>query len=207
MNQLTHIEKGAFLRLFNNGGCVLDFSTNDFDNFTFYYCIGVALCQHYGFSKGKSLTAYVNEAKESDVIKLFTDLLTHFETHCYFRCERDESVANLYARCRTIIDRISNNSVPLADSAKAVAQKFSSDYLSAQIKLMLEMTTQNPTEAIGKAKEFMATIRNAYGSGHGKSANYKGLEERHAKLAVGSSITLVQFLWDSHETQIQKSRT
>ena len=32
-----------------------------------------------------------------------------------------------------------------------------------------------------------------------KSASYKGLEERHAKLAVGSSITLVEFLWCTHE--------
>lgn len=45
----------------------------------------------------------------------------------------------------------------------------------------------------------IATIRNAYGSGHGRSASYKGLEERHAKLAVGSSLTLVNFLWDSYE--------
>ena len=45
----------------------------------------------------------------------------------------------------------------------------------------------------------MAKIRNAYGSGHGKSASYKGLQERHAKLAIGSSITLVNFLWDSFE--------
>ena len=43
----------------------------------------------------------------------------------------------------------------------------------------------------------MAIIRNAYGSGHGKSASYKGLQERHAKLAIGSSVTLVNFLWDS----------
>lgn len=45
----------------------------------------------------------------------------------------------------------------------------------------------------------IATIRNAYGSGHGRSASYKGLEERHAKLAVGSSLTFVNFLWDSYE--------
>lgn len=45
----------------------------------------------------------------------------------------------------------------------------------------------------------VAHLRNTYGSGHGKSANYKGLEERHAKLAVGSSIVLVNFLWDSHD--------
>ncbi|HOD99749.1 MAG TPA: abortive infection family protein [Kiritimatiellia bacterium] len=266
MPQLTNIEKGAFLRLFNDGGYVLDFSTNDFDNFTLD-SVGVALCHHYGLSKGKSLTAYANEAEASKVVKLFTDLLAHFEIHCTSRCERDEDIAKLYARCRAIIDRFSNVAVPLAGSAHTVAKKFSSDYMSAQIKLMLEMTTQNPTEAIGKAKEFaesccrtileahsvsidkiwdmgklvgetvkllcltpqdipdtskeaaairrllgnlreivsnMATIRNSYGSGHGKSANYRGLEKRHAQLAVGSSITLVQFLWDSHETQSQR---
>lgn len=47
----------------------------------------------------------------------------------------------------------------------------------------------------------MAHLRNAYGSGHGKSASYKGLQERHAKLAIGSSVTLVNFLWDSFERQ------
>ena len=51
----------------------------------------------------------------------------------------------------------------------------------------------------------IAVIRNAYGSGHGKSASYKGLEERHAKLAIGSSITLVNFLWDSYGRQMAKN--
>ena len=47
----------------------------------------------------------------------------------------------------------------------------------------------------------MAELRNDYGSGHGKGPNYKGLQERHAKLAVGSAVTLVNFLWDSYELQ------
>ena len=34
MEKFTKIEIGTFLRLFNRGGYVLDFSTNDFDNFT-----------------------------------------------------------------------------------------------------------------------------------------------------------------------------
>ena len=45
----------------------------------------------------------------------------------------------------------------------------------------------------------MMELRNKYGSGHGKSSSYKGLQERHAKLAIGASITLVNFLWDSNE--------
>lgn len=44
-----------------------------------------------------------------------------------------------------------------------------------------------------------AEIRNPYGSGHGKSAAFTGLETRHAKLAVGCSITFVTFLWDTYE--------
>lgn len=44
----------------------------------------------------------------------------------------------------------------------------------------------------------IATIRNEYGSGHGKDNTFKSLEERHAKLAVGSTLTLVNFLWDSY---------
>ena len=43
------IEKGGFLKLFNRGGYVLDFSTNDFDSFTME-SIGVPLCQKYQMS-------------------------------------------------------------------------------------------------------------------------------------------------------------
>ena len=44
----------------------------------------------------------------------------------------------------------------------------------------------------------IATLRNIYGTGHGKDLEYIGLEERHAELAIGSSVTLVKFLWASH---------
>lgn len=83
---------------------------------------------------------------------------------------------------------------------------------------LLEITPKNIPENIPEAKAMrailgnliaiasnMATLRNAYGSGHGKSASYKGLQERHAKLAIGSSVTLVNFLWDSFERKNQKA--
>lgn len=46
----------------------------------------------------------------------------------------------------------------------------------------------------------LAELRNPYGSGHGKSASFVGLEERHAKLAVGCSITFVDFVWSTYES-------
>ena len=50
----------------------------------------------------------------------------------------------------------------------------------------------------------MAELRNPYGTGHGKSANYKGLSPRHARLAVGAATTSVHFLWETYEEQEEK---
>jgi len=86
MPKISDIEKGAFLRLFNRGGYVLDFSTNDFDVFT-QNSIGLALCSHYGLSKGKSLTAFVNENKEGNVIKLFNAHKKRQLLYCYVKQE------------------------------------------------------------------------------------------------------------------------
>ena len=47
----------------------------------------------------------------------------------------------------------------------------------------------------------MAELRNSYGSGHGKDAKFKGLSPRHARLAVGSTVAAVLFLWETHEEQ------
>ena len=273
MNTLTQIEKGVFLKLFIRNGYVLDFSTNDFDVFTFE-SIGVALCEKYQMSKGKSLTAYVSQSSDEKTIKLFKDLLKYYEENYEQEYKKDadeefinypyykEAYSKLFEKCKSIIARVSNISTPLASNAEQLQEKFSSEYLSKQIDLMLKMQTENPTEAIGKAKELiesccktilenkqvqwnkkwdiikltgetlnllnltpeqipdndpvadhikavlgnlrgitskLAEIRNPYGSGHGKSAAYTGLEIRHAKLAVGCSITFVTFLWDTFE--------
>ncbi len=273
MAKLTKIEVGTFLKLFNRDGYVLDFTTNDFDVFTME-SIGVALCSKYNMSKGKSLAAYVNEAPDESVEKLLKDLLAYYEENFEqeFTEEANEDLfgysrynaeyARLYKKCRSYVDRILNVTTPLAPNAVELQEKFSSEYLSKQIELMLKMQSENPTDAIGKAKELiesccktildnkgvawdknwdmgkligetlsllnltpksipntdpvseniravlgnlrgittkLAEIRNPYGSGHGKSAAFTGLETRHAKLAVGCSITFVTFLWDTYE--------
>ena len=273
MDKLTSIEIGTFLKLFNRGGYVLDFSTNDFDIFTME-SVGVALCNEYHMSKGKSLAAYVNNASANDVEKLLNDLLSYYEENYeqeytenltddeYSYCQYNAEYARLYKKCRAYMNRVLNNTTPLAVNATELQEKFSSQYLSKQIELMLKMQSENPTDAIGKAKELiesccktildnkgvawdknwnmgkltgetlnllnltpesisendpvsenikavlgnlrgistkLAEIRNPYGSGHGKSASFAGLETRHAKLAVGCSITFVTFLWDTYE--------
>ncbi len=44
----------------------------------------------------------------------------------------------------------------------------------------------------------VAELRNNYGTGHGKTAGAKGLQSRHAKLAVGAASTLAVFLTETH---------
>lgn len=45
----------------------------------------------------------------------------------------------------------------------------------------------------------ISEIRNDYGSGHGKDGKFKGLQPRHAKLAVGAASTLAIYLLETHE--------
>ncbi|GHD20914.1 hypothetical protein GCM10007052_31060 [Halioglobus japonicus] len=44
----------------------------------------------------------------------------------------------------------------------------------------------------------LSELRNYYGTGHGKAHTDKGLQTRHAKLAVGAASTLAVFLTDTH---------
>ena len=272
---LSNSEKGTLIKLFNRSGYVLDFSTADFDAFTMD-SVGVPLCETYKLSKGKSLIAYVKDASDEDAYKLLSDLLTYYETQYRdFESEIQETdifglpssgaYRLLYQNCRGIIDKY-RKPEPNAEIAKAVEESFSTEYMSQQIKLMLDNQETYPAEAIGKAKELVesccrtilkirrigidpdwkfhqlvghvlekldvmpnevdekspiakslkqiygslkgivapiAEIRNEYGTGHGRTADFEGIDSRHAKLLVGMSITLVQFLWETHEETLK----
>lgn len=278
MSMMTRQEEGTFLMLFNRSGYVLNFLTNDFDVFT-TNSIGEALCAKYGLSKGKSLNAYLNSASDENRLKLLSDLFHYYEDNMEYEYNKDyeddlywgssisrydERYARIYQKCKSIMDRMDGGSSVIAKTADSLKDKFSSEYMSQQIELMVSMQSTNPTNAIGMAKELiesccktiledlgivwsktddvpqltnktmdalnllpasvqatdqgadavkavlgnlraipskLAEIRNPFGSGHGKSASFQGLEERHAKLAVGSSITFVDFIWSTYENQ------
>ena len=60
-------------------------------------------------------------------------------------------------------------------------------------------TIKRILSSLGNIAGGIAELRNPYGTGHGKPDDYKGLTVRHAKLAVGSATTPVEYLWDAHE--------
>ena len=51
----------------------------------------------------------------------------------------------------------------------------------------------------------IAEIRNEYGTGHGRTADFEGIDSRHAKLLVGMCVTLVLFLWETHEETLKNA--
>ncbi|MFA6832807.1 MAG: abortive infection family protein [Bacteroidaceae bacterium] len=263
--RISDSEIQSFFQLFNRGGYVLNFSTPSFDKFT-KNIVNIALCERYGLSKGKSLEKFVEDGEENDVIKLFKALLQYYETQPEYIKEvsTDIEIKAIYERCKKIVKGLASQTDVIINQIEKLGDEFSSRYIEKQVNLMVSMRKDNPTEAIGKAKELIesccktilerrdvtidkhwkmgqlvdetvkllkitpndipdsipeassmkailgslkaiasnvANLRNTYGSGHGKSASYKGLEERHAMLAIGSSFTLVRFLWDSFERQ------
>lgn len=60
-------------------------------------------------------------------------------------------------------------------------------------------TIKRILSSLGNIAGGIAELRNPYGTGYGKADSYKGLTARHAKLAVGSLATLVEYLWDAHD--------
>ena len=72
METLSKIEVGTFLKLFNRGGYVLDFSTNDFDVFTLG-SIGVALCDKYKMSILKALLLSMRQKEKDKVFRCDID--------------------------------------------------------------------------------------------------------------------------------------
>jgi len=60
---ISYIERTYFNDLLNRGGYVLDFSTYGFDEFTLH-SVGIALCETYNLSKGKSLNEFNTHLRE-----------------------------------------------------------------------------------------------------------------------------------------------
>lgn len=57
--------------------------------------------------------------------------------------------------------------------------------------------------SLGNIAHSLAPLRNAYGKGHGRGRDFKGLQPRHARLAIGAASTFVDFVLDRHLSQAE----
>lgn len=163
---MNQIERGTFVSLFNRNGYVLNFSTSSFDSFTMA-STGIALCAVYGFSKGKSLIAFLNDDIIGDTVKdrLLFDLLDYYENSSMYEYECGEfaesnSFRNIYKKCCELRNKYKVNSgvSPVVTALNDVSKEISSQYIDSQIRLITDHLNDNPTLAIGKSKELIETI-------------------------------------------------
>lgn len=267
---LSPLEISTFYQILDRGGSVLDFTRGALDDYV-GATIGVMPCETYQLPMMKSLRACVKDLDDARRVRLFSALLAYYEQRyksefaaspagyrdTSYRAERAEQVD----LCRKALAREESGLNPFAQSSERLKEQFSSEYMSQQIDALNTLRNENPTDAIGKAKDLVesccktilkesgvtvqnswgmselvkatmrvldiatesvsdnlpeaatvrkilgslsglaggiAEFRNHWGSGHGKAADFEPLFRRHANLAVGSSITLTEYLWDTY---------
>lgn len=80
--------------------------------------VGVALCQKYNLSKGKSLMAYCSEFPYENVLKLLVDLMEYYELNCTNMYGEDKFKPQ-YEKCKKILEREVHSSVKVSTPAIA----------------------------------------------------------------------------------------
>lgn len=107
--------------------------------------------------------------------------------------------------CKTILDEQNIQHDPALDLIQLMKVTCESIGLSPK-KIKDGVTGQSIAARIlgnlGNISQGMAELRNLYGDGHGKNKNFQSLPPRYAHLAVGSSVTAVQFMWDTYQERI-----
>ena len=167
---MTEQEVAIFYDLFIRNGYVLNFyDRNSFDIVT-QKSIGIPLCEKYQKSAVKALMSFLcNDATSDEKETLLFDLFDYYEKQACYKGERestdvwgdgtlilrDEEYGAKYDVCRKIVDKLCNNSNPTKDSAEYLIAEFSDTYLSQQIAKMEIEVSEDPTAAIGLAKNLI----------------------------------------------------
>lgn len=106
--------------------------------------------------------------------------------------------------CKTILSERGVEIPPRADVTKLVKTtakelKLTPDDIPDQAKAANSI--RRLLSNLASVAQGMAEVRNSYGTGHGRPAGRKGLETRHAQLAVGAATTLAVFLVQTHRSR------
>ena len=103
--------------------------------------------------------------------------------------------------CKSILTKLNVDFSPKADLPELTK------LLAKELKLVPEGISQEAKGAdtirlilrnLTALTQYIAELRGLYGSGHGRDGKYRGLEPRHARLAVGGAVTFIDFVTDTY---------
>ena len=110
--------------------------------------------------------------------------------------------------CKSILERRSieySSKADLPTLTKLVAKELQlvPDGISQQAKGadVIRLILQN----LGSLTHYLAELRGLYGSGHGRTGSYRGLQARHARLAVGAAVAFIEFVTDTYHDRFDKA--
>ena len=98
------VDKGILASFFNDGGYVLDFTTEGLDRFS-VDSVGVPICAVYKLSKGKSLATFVNVGEKKKVLKLFDDLIRYYEDKWSEELQQDAVKRRQLEKLKQVLDK------------------------------------------------------------------------------------------------------
>jgi hypothetical protein len=159
MSDLKTTEKKPFELLFGmNSGYVMDFTNSTFTEFFSEHGIDIFSEKYalYGDSKAKRLRAFWQVESNDLVIKVLSALIKYKQL---ITPNPDKNNLALVGQCETAIERLRCGlSHPSSlESMKEIAATFDAEYLANQIKRMEHSIDNDPTLAIGTAKELVET--------------------------------------------------
>lgn len=150
---LNFNEKNLIGTFFNDGGYVLNFSNSQFDDFTLN-SVGIPIQTKYNLSKGKSFVAYINEADDEKIIKLVSDLIDYME----FQNTEEIFIGEkrwLYPKLEKLMSKFSSSHSFSDTMITNVRENFNDAYIASQLKIMMSLIEESPSDVIGKSKELL----------------------------------------------------
>lgn len=152
--------KHKIVNYFNQGGYILDFGNERFDNFT-ERSIGKPIQtwaskkNDRNLSKGKSFEYFIFNSTDKDIFLLVSDLMEYMHSFDYAdRNPMDSYDIKNGDKLLEEIEKAYNKSF-LADSASELTTYFNDEYLKVKIDELLLLQKTDSPDAIGKAKELL----------------------------------------------------
>lgn len=112
-NDIDIVDKEILSSFFNDGGYVLDFSTEKFDQFT-SQSVGIALYSYYKLSKGKSLAAFTTYGEVHKVVKLYDDLIRYYEFNYALQLKENPAQRQQLQQLKMILNKYRGNGISLS---------------------------------------------------------------------------------------------
>lgn len=112
-NDIDIVDKEILSSFFNDGGYVLDFSTEKFDQFT-SQSVDIALYSYYKLSKGKSLAAFTTYGEVHKVVKLYDDLIRYYEFNYALQLKENPAQRQQLQQLKTILNKYRGNGISLS---------------------------------------------------------------------------------------------